>query len=82
MDRRWPARRPSIPQVPIRGACERITKSAGSIERDTPSLYFALCLSAVWFGCIGACREIIKERPIVERERLFGRRRQEQEVAR
>ena len=44
----------------------------GSIERDTPPLYFVLCLSAVWFGCINACREIVKERPIFERERLFG----------
>lgn len=44
----------------------------GSIERDTPGLWFVLCLAAVWFGCINACREIVKERPILERERLFG----------
>ena len=44
----------------------------GSIERDTPALYFVLCLAAVWFGCINACREIVKERAILERERLFG----------
>lgn len=46
----------------------------GSIERDTPALYFVLCLAAVWFGCINACREIVKERAILERERLFGLR--------
>lgn len=46
----------------------------GSIEQDTPTLYFVLCLSAVWFGCINACREIVKERAIFERERLFGLR--------
>ncbi len=46
----------------------------GSIEQDTPSLYFVLCLSAVWFGCINACREVVKERAIFERERLFGLR--------
>ncbi len=46
----------------------------GSIERDTPSLYFVLCLAAVWFGCINACREVVKERSIFERERLFGLR--------
>ncbi len=46
----------------------------GSIEQDTPALYFVLCLSAVWFGCINACREIVKERAILERERLFGLR--------
>ncbi len=44
----------------------------GSIERDTPSLYFVMVLASVWFGCINACREIVKERRIVERERLFG----------
>ena len=46
----------------------------GSIERDTPALYFVLCLAALWFGCINACREIVKERAILERERLFGLR--------
>jgi len=43
-----------------------------SVETDTPSLRFVLALSAVWFGCINACREIVKERAIVERERLLG----------
>jgi ABC transport system ATP-binding/permease protein len=42
------------------------------IETDTPSLYFVMTLSAVWFGCMNACREIVKERAILERERLFG----------
>jgi hypothetical protein len=46
----------------------------GSIERDTPALYFVLCLAALWFGCVNACREIVKERAILERERLFGLR--------
>jgi len=44
----------------------------GSVDGDTPSLHFVMCLSAVWFGAINACREIIKERAILERERLFG----------
>ena len=44
----------------------------GGVERDTPSLHFVMALSAVWFGCINACREIVKERAIFERERLFG----------
>ncbi len=44
----------------------------GSVEQDTPSLYFVMCLASVWFGCIGACREIVKERAIIERERFFG----------
>jgi hypothetical protein len=46
----------------------------GSIESDTPALYFVLCLAAVWFGCVNACREIVKERAILERERFFGLR--------
>ena len=46
----------------------------GSIEPDTPPLYFVLCSAAMWFGCINACREIVKERAILERERLFGLR--------
>jgi ABC transport system ATP-binding/permease protein len=44
----------------------------GSLETDTPSLWFVMALSAVWFGCINACREVVKERAIVERERLLG----------
>lgn len=50
------------------------TVAWAGVESDTPSLHFVLCLSAVWFGCIGACREIVKERAILERERLFGLR--------
>lgn len=42
------------------------------VEQDTKSLYFVLALTAVWCGCINACREIVKERPIFARERLFG----------
>ena len=44
----------------------------GSVESDTPSLWFVMALSAVWFGCINACREIVKERAIFERERMLG----------
>jgi ABC transport system ATP-binding/permease protein len=44
----------------------------GSVETDTKSLYFVLSLAAVWFGCINACRAIVKERAIVEREKLLG----------
>ena len=43
-------------------------------DYDTPtdSLYFVLALSAVWFGAINACREIVKERPIFQREARVG----------
>jgi len=59
-----------LAQAPVIGALCVVVW--GSIERDTESLYFVLALTAVWFGCINACREIVKERPIFERERLFG----------
>ncbi|MFH1808925.1 MAG: ABC transporter permease [Pseudomonadota bacterium] len=59
-----------IAQAPVIGAlCVLVW---GGIERDTDSLYFVLALTSVWFGCINACREIVKERSILERERLFG----------
>jgi ABC-type multidrug transport system permease subunit len=44
----------------------------GGVQTETNSLYFVMCLAAVWFGCIAACREIVKERAIIERERLLG----------
>ncbi len=44
----------------------------GGIETDTETLRFILCLSAHWFGLIDACREIVKERAIFARERVFG----------
>lgn len=44
----------------------------GSVREDTSSLHFVLCLSAVWFGCVNACREVVKERGVLERERFFG----------
>ncbi|MCB9764196.1 MAG: ABC transporter permease [Alphaproteobacteria bacterium] len=48
------------------------TVAWASVETDTVSLWFVLSLSAVWFGCINGCREIVKERAILERERFFG----------
>lgn len=44
----------------------------GDLGRDTPSLYFVMVLSAIWFGAINACREVVKERAIYEREALLG----------
>jgi ABC transport system ATP-binding/permease protein len=41
------------------------------VEHDTDTLRFILSLAAVWFGCINACREIAKERDVLERERFF-----------
>ncbi|MCB9744262.1 MAG: ABC transporter permease [Alphaproteobacteria bacterium] len=66
----WPTALMLIAQAPFIGwLCQLVW---ASVETDTPSLRFVLALSAVWFGCINACREIVKERAILERERFFG----------
>jgi ABC transport system ATP-binding/permease protein len=47
----------------------------GLVWRGTtgsPTLYFVLVFSAVFFGCVNACREIVKEKVIFGRERLVG----------
>jgi ABC-type multidrug transport system ATPase subunit len=41
---------------------------------STQTIAFALALVAIWFGLINAIREIVKERPIADRERLAGLR--------
>lgn len=41
-------------------------------ERATATLDFVMTLTCVWFGCINACREIVKERPYFRRERRAG----------
>lgn len=43
-------------------------------QAATPQLHFVLVFSAMFFGCVNACREIVKERPIFQRERLVGLR--------
>lgn len=40
--------------------------------RPTATLYFVLIFSAIFFGCVNACREIVKEKAIYQRERLVG----------
>jgi ABC transport system ATP-binding/permease protein len=39
---------------------------------DTQTMYFVLCLSAFFFGAINSSREIVKERALLQRERMFG----------
>lgn len=43
-----------------------------NVDADSRSLYFVLCLSAFFLGAINACREIVKEREIFLRERMFN----------
>lgn len=48
---------------------------AGEVWSGTtpgPTLYFVLCFSTLFFGCVNACREIVKERAIYARERLVN----------
>lgn len=43
-----------------------------NVEQATATLYFVLVLTAIWFGCSNASREIVKERAIFFRERMIG----------
>ncbi len=57
-------------QAPIIALC--IVLVWRDFDVPTNSLYFVMALSAVWFGTMNACREIVKERPILERELRVG----------
>lgn len=37
-----------------------------------PTLYFVLTFATIFFGCVNACREIVKEQAIYRRERLVN----------
>lgn len=43
-----------------------------NIDQTTPTLYFVMVLSLFWIGCMNACREIVKERALFLRERMFN----------
>ena len=66
----WPTLLLLVGQAPAIGALCAVVW--GTVDEGTPSLWFVLALSSVWFGCINACREVVKERAILERERMFG----------
>lgn len=55
-----------IAQAPLIGGLVALRWQGAS---PTPGLYFILCLTSVWCGCVNSCREIVKERPVFERER-------------
>ncbi|MCB9654185.1 MAG: ABC transporter permease [Deltaproteobacteria bacterium] len=42
-----------------------------NINSDSRSLYFVMCLSAFFLGAVNSAREIVKEREIFLRERMF-----------
>lgn len=57
-------------QSPIIALC--IVLVWRDVDQATETMYFVMTLSAVWFGCINSCREIVKERAIYLRERMVG----------
>jgi hypothetical protein len=58
-----------IAQVPVIGGFVCLSWRNATPE---PKLYFCLCLAAVWLGCVNACRELVKERPLYQRERMVN----------
>ena len=42
------------------------------VDQVTKSLLFVLALSAIWFGTLNSCREVVKEKSIFEREWMKG----------
>ena len=44
----------------------------GNIEKANEQLYFVMVLSMIWIGCMNASREIVKERALFLRERMFN----------
>lgn len=49
-----------------------ITLNWGDIDTPTDSLYYTMSLTALWFGTFNACREVVKEWPIFDREARSG----------
>ena len=60
-----------LAQAPLIGAAVGLVFGRGGMERPgaESQLSFMLVISAVWFGCLNAAREIVKEAPIYARER-------------
>ncbi|MDF1660554.1 MAG: ABC transporter permease [Planctomycetota bacterium] len=57
-------------QAPIIGGVISVAWKNG--VQDQRILNFILSLVAVWFGCVNASREVVKERPIFLREKRLG----------
>jgi ABC transport system ATP-binding/permease protein len=57
-------------QAPLIAGC--IVLVWRDVAQPTDACYFVMALTAVWFGAINACREIVKERTIYLRERMVG----------
>ncbi|MBS2034287.1 ABC transporter permease [bacterium] len=42
------------------------------VDSATDSLYYVMALTSLWFGTFNACREVVKEGPILDREARLG----------
>ncbi len=56
-------------QVPVIGGLICLSWSQSSPDSK---LYFCVCLAAIFLGCMNACREVVKERPLYQRERMVN----------
>ncbi len=60
-------------QAPVLGALIALATRSGTPGwRPTSVMYLMLSLSAFWFGCVNAAREITKEAAVTRRERMVG----------
>ncbi len=60
-----------LAQAPVIAGLIVLACNAGTLIGDR-NITFFMTIAAVWFGCINACREIVKEKPVYERERMVG----------
>jgi ABC-type multidrug transport system ATPase subunit/pSer/pThr/pTyr-binding forkhead associated (FHA) protein len=65
------ARAPATPQEAARQQAQRAAEKADH-ARKSVNLLFLLAVTAFWFGCNNAAKEIVKERSIYTRERDFN----------
>jgi hypothetical protein len=67
-----------LAQAPVVAALIGLSLQYGSSDiaytKPTNTLLFLLALTAVWFGCSNAVRELVKERALFVRERMAGLR--------
>jgi ABC-type multidrug transport system ATPase subunit len=61
-----------LAQAPLIGVLIGAVFSRDLSGHDARLVVFLMAISAIWFGCINACREIVKELPIYLRERAVN----------
>ncbi len=61
-----------LAQAPLIGVLIGAVFGRNLSGHDARLVVFLMAISAIWFGCINACREIVKELPIYLRERAVN----------